>query len=62
MYKRQVVNTAKTAARSLKGHVPTAEEISFLESVDVRIVDGIWMTVVGGPIGRHEYVLSEHWR
>ena len=31
-----VVNTSKTVALPPKGHIPTAEEIALLESVDVR--------------------------
>ena len=41
-----------------KGHAPTAEEISLLESVDVRIADEGEVTVVGVIIGPDEYVLE----
>ena len=53
-----VVNNAKTVAFPPKGHAPTAEEISLLQSVDVRIVDEGEITVVGVPIGRDEYMLE----
>ena len=53
-----VVNTSKTVALSPKGHAPTAEDISLLESVDVRVADEAGVTVVGVPIGTDEYVLE----
>ena len=53
-----VANTANTVAPPPKGHAATAEEISLLESVDVRIVGEGEMTVVGVPIGTDEYVLE----
>ena len=53
-----VVNTATTVALPLKGHAPTVEEISLLESVDIRIVGEGEVTVVGVPIGTGEYVLD----
>ena len=46
-----VVNSAKTVALPPKGHAPTAEEISLLESVDVRIAGECGVTVVGVPTG-----------
>ncbi|CAM9612988.1 unnamed protein product, partial [Laminaria digitata] len=46
-----VVSPAKTVAPPPKGHVPTAEKISLLESVDVRIADEGRVTVVSVPIG-----------
>ncbi|CAM9984463.1 unnamed protein product [Laminaria digitata] len=51
-----VANPAKTVALPPEGHAPTAEEISLLESVDVRIADVGRVTVVGVPIGTEEYV------
>ena len=51
-----VVNAAKTAALLPKGHAPTAEEISLLESVEVRIADKGGVTVVGVPIGTEDYL------
>ena len=52
-----VVNTSKTMALPPKGHGRTAEEISLLESVDVRVADGEGVTVVGVPNGTDENVL-----
>ena len=52
------VNPAKTIAQQPKGHAPTAEEISLLESVDVRIANEGGATVVGFPTGTDEYVLD----
>ena len=49
-----VVNPTKTIARPPKGYAPTAEGISLLESVDVRIVGEGGATVVGVPIGTDE--------
>ncbi|CAN0090495.1 unnamed protein product, partial [Laminaria digitata] len=46
-----VVSHAKTVALPPKGHAPTAEKISLLESVDVRISDEGRATVVSVPIG-----------
>ena len=53
-----VVNPAKTVALPPKGHAPTAEEISLLESVNVSITGEGGATVVGIPIGTDEYVLD----
>ena len=53
-----VVNTAKTVALPPKGHAPTAEEISLLESVGVRIENEGGMTVVDIPIVTDEYLLE----
>ena len=53
-----VVNLAKTIALPPKGYAPTAEEISFLQSVDVRIAGEGGATVVGVPIGTDECVLD----
>ncbi|CAN0339095.1 unnamed protein product, partial [Laminaria digitata] len=53
-----VINPAKTVALPPKGHAPTAEEISLLESVGVRIAGEGGVTVVGVPIGTDEYVLE----
>ncbi|CAN0521080.1 unnamed protein product, partial [Laminaria digitata] len=46
-----VVSPAKIVALPPKGHAPTAEKISLLESVDVRIADEGRVTVVSVPIG-----------
>ena len=43
---RIVLNTSKTVGLSPKGHAPTAEEISLLESVDVRVVDEEGVTLM----------------
>ena len=51
-----VVNAAKTVAPPPKGHAPTMEGISLLESVEVRIADEGGVTVVGVPIGTEVYV------
>ena len=51
-----VVNAAKTVALPPKGHAPTAEKISSVESVEARITDEGGVTVVGVPIGTEEYV------
>ena len=53
-----VVNAAKTVALPPKGHAPTAEEISLLESVDVSITGEGGATVVDVPIGTDKYVLD----
>ena len=53
-----VVNITKTVALPPKGHAPTAEEISLLESVAVSITGEGGATVVGVPIGMDEYVLD----
>ena len=53
-----VVNPAKTIALPPKGYAPTSEEISLLESVDVRIAGEGGTTVVGVPNGTDEYVLD----
>ena len=74
MYKRQVrafaflrreledtdilVSPAKTIALPPKGYTSTVEEISLLESIDVRIAGEGGPTVVGVPIGTVEYVLD----
>ncbi|CAN0590314.1 unnamed protein product, partial [Laminaria digitata] len=46
-----VVSPAKTEALPPKGHAQTAEKISLLESVDVRIADEGRVTVLSVPIG-----------
>ena len=51
-----VVNATKTVVLPPKGHAPTAEDISLLESVEVRIADEGGETVVGVPIGTEKYV------
>ena len=53
-----VVNTSKTVALPPESLAPTVEEISLLESVDVRVVDEEGATVVGVPIGTDDYVLE----
>ena len=53
-----VVNTSKTMVLPPKDHGPRAEEISLLESVDVRVADKGGVTVVGVPIGTYKYVLA----
>ena len=53
-----VVNPAKTVAIPPTGHAPSAEEISLLGSVDVRIADKGGVTVVGVPIGTDGWVLE----
>ena len=58
-----VVNIATTVrygmvALTPKGHARTAEDISLLESVDVRIVGDGGVTLLGVPIGADEYVLE----
>ena len=53
-----VVNTSKTVALPPKGHSPTAEEVSLLESVDVRGADKGGVTEVGAPIGTDECALE----
>ena len=50
----------KTVALPSKGYAPTAEEISLLESVHVRIEGEGGATVVGVPIGTDEYVWTKH--
>ena len=55
-----VVNPTKTIALPPKGYAPTAEEISLLESVHVRIEGEGGATVVGVPIGTDEYVWTKH--
>ena len=62
-----VVNPAKTVALPPKGHAPTAEEMSLLESVYVRIADEGGVKVVGPD--RHRQMRarasiegSEGWR
>ncbi|CAN0515098.1 unnamed protein product, partial [Laminaria digitata] len=51
-----VVTPAKTVALPPKGHAPTAEKTSLLESVDVRVSDEGRVTVVSVPIGTEQYV------
>ncbi|CAN0409834.1 unnamed protein product, partial [Laminaria digitata] len=51
-----VVSPAKTVALPPKGHAPTAEKISLLESVDVHIADEGRVTVVSVPIRTEEYM------
>ena len=51
-----IVFNGKTIALPPKGHAPTAEEISLLESVDFSIAGERGATVVGVPIGTGEYV------
>ena len=53
-----VVNPAKTIKLPPEGYAPKAEEVSLLESVDVRIAGEGGATVVGVPIGTDEYVLD----
>ena len=53
-----VVNTSKAVTLPPKGHAPTAEEISLLQSVDVRVAYEVGVTVVGVSIGHDEYVLD----
>ena len=53
-----MVNTSKTVALPPKSHAPTAEDISLLESVDVRVAGEGGVTVVDVPIGTYEYVLE----
>ena len=53
-----MVNAAKTVALPPKGHSPTVEKISLLESIEVLIADKEGVTVVGVPIGTEEYVLG----
>ena len=53
-----IVFNGKTIALPPKGHAPTAEEISLLESVDVRIAGEGGATAVGVSIGTDEYVLD----
>ena len=53
-----VVNPAEIVALLPKGHAPTAEEASFLESADVRIANDGGVTVVGVAIDTDEYVLE----
>ena len=53
-----VVNITKTVALPPKGHAPTAEEISLLESVDICIAVTEGVAVVSVPIGTDEYVMK----
>ena len=57
-----VVNAAKTVALPPKGHAPTMEEISLLESGEVRIADEGGVTVVGVPLGTESACGGERWR
>ena len=50
-----MVNSSKTVVLPPKEHAPTAEEISLLESVEVRVTDTGGVMVVGIPIGAGEY-------
>ena len=45
-----IVCAAKTVALPPKGHAPTAQEVSLLESVEVRIADEGGVSMVGVPI------------
>ena len=54
-----VVIPAKTVGLPPEEHTPTAEEISLLESVDVRIAGEGGVTVAGVPIGTDKYAWSE---
>ena len=53
-----VINPTKTIALPPKGYAPTAEGMSLLESVGVRIASKGGAAVVGVPIGTDEYVLD----
>ena len=53
-----MVNPTKTVALPPKGHAPTAEDISLLERVDVRIADEGGVAVVGVPSGTDEHMLE----
>ena len=53
-----VVNPTKTVALPPKGYAPTVEDISILDSVDVRIADKGEVTVVGVPIDTDEYAVE----
>ena len=53
-----MVELAKTVALPPKGHAPTAEHISLLDSADVCIAEEGGVTVVGIPIGTKEHVLE----
>ena len=53
-----MVNTSKTVALPPKSHAPTAEDISLLESVDVRVAGEGGVRVGDVPIGTYEYVLE----
>ena len=46
-----VVNPRKTAALPPKGHVPTLEECTLIEGIDVRIAERGGINVVCVPIG-----------
>ena len=41
-----------------KGHVPTAEEISILQRVDIHVAEERGVRVVGVPTGTEEYVVE----
>lgn len=53
-----VINPAKIVALPPKGHAPTTEESSLLESVDVDIADEVGTAVVGVLTGTYEYALG----
>lgn len=53
-----VVKPTKIVALLPKGHAPTTEEGSLLESVGVDIADEVGMAVVGVPIGTYEDALG----
>lgn len=53
-----VANPAKTVVLPLEGHARTAEEISLLASVDVRISEKEGVTMVGVLIGTEEHVVE----
>ena len=48
----------KTVALPSKGYAPTAEEISLLQSIDVRVAYEGGVTAVVVPIGNDECVLE----
>ena len=49
------INPSKTVALTPKGHVPTPEQIAFLEGVGGSIAERGGFKVVGMPIGTDEY-------
>ena len=52
------INPRKTVALPLKGPVPTPQEISLLQGIDVRIAERGGVKVVGVPIGTDEYAID----
>ena len=52
------INPRKTVALPPKGHVPTPEEISLLQGIDVRIAERGGVKVIGVPIGTDEYAMD----